>query len=640
MPTLVELDTPLTSGQPAYGCTHMAVWWSLFRRLAAQNGYAPRIVQAAGDATDSAGTHLQGTALDLDIADVGLALLAREAGAPAAWPRGAAWGQSYWGDHLHLVIDCPDNTTLSARYQIDAVQAGYDGLGAAGHGGPDYVPAPSAWRTVDQGIAWMQAGTGLPVTTAYGMWCGERVGLADGAQITEGSPWIGPAFARGGGYITLATGDQIMGMCWDTLTWDGDPVTVSWIIRARGAGTLTITDAVDPDWSDSLPARPCGSIGIAGADWVEYAVPAGPGLLPGILADSSASIGITATSGTVDIDQVCLQAWPPGGPQGGVSVAVIDPVDTGGTNVTLRGSQIGGVTGQANLADAWAAAQAAADALPMVMPAGQAPGFSPPAAVSADYLVESGRDPETSWTTWWGTTILGWGAVAVSASPPAGDRTPPGVYGTDWVRRPDLTQWDTGLLSEPVTDPVIEWGTATVRVEHLTAREGYPAEAGFRVEVGPGVAVTTTGYPPVLVGDLTLSGGAAVAFIPSGTVDSGTDHTFDPPGGSSWLLLVRPMIDDGPHPGPWGDWVGLGVDAALVATDLAHVTYLGAPAVAVYPDGIRYWRPRWTWQPPTITAAPVTKLRQIQRDDALGRGPARWRRGSSRQGSNRQRGYR
>jgi hypothetical protein len=47
---------------------------------------------------------------------------------------------------------CPHNNP--ARYQIDALAAGYSGLGSGGRGSRDYGPGPRKLRTWREGIAW------------------------------------------------------------------------------------------------------------------------------------------------------------------------------------------------------------------------------------------------------------------------------------------------------------------------------------------------------------------------------------------------------------------------------------------------------------------------------------------------------
>lgn len=155
---LAWLGQNLTSGKPAYGCPHLALWWPMFSRLQILRGRIREcldVVQAYGFSTKSGTTHAHGTAVDTTQTLAGIVADAREAGARATWCRGAKWGQPNMDDHIHLGLDCP--CASGSDYQIAAVDAGYDGLGYRGEGGRDYHPAPKVRRDWAQGMAWMQA---------------------------------------------------------------------------------------------------------------------------------------------------------------------------------------------------------------------------------------------------------------------------------------------------------------------------------------------------------------------------------------------------------------------------------------------------------------------------------------------------
>ena len=115
-------------------------------------------------------------------------------------------------------------------------------------------------------------------------------------------------------------------------------------------------------------------------------------------------------------------------------------------------------------------------------------------------------------------------------------------------------------------------------------------------------------------------------------------------------------------PGPLDPWPGLGStfatftkadeglglghpsgvpDSAESVLHLIDVDYAGTDVVdatvSALAPRITITLPRWRYWVPG--EAPRLPLRQRQRDDGLGLSTARWRRGSSRQGSNRWRGY-
>ena len=155
---LVPLGQKLANGKPAYGCQHLAQWWTLFTRLQSLRGRIKTcmdIVQAYGFSSKSGGTHAQGTAVDITQMDAGIVADAREAGARGTWCRGKRWGQASMGDHIHLALDCP--CASGSDYQLAAADDGYNGLGYLGRGGRDYHPAPKVRRDWLAGIAWMQA---------------------------------------------------------------------------------------------------------------------------------------------------------------------------------------------------------------------------------------------------------------------------------------------------------------------------------------------------------------------------------------------------------------------------------------------------------------------------------------------------
>lgn len=155
---LVPLGQKLANGKPAYGCQHLAQWWTLFTRLQSLRGRIKTcmdIVQAYGFSSKSGGTHAQGTAVDITQMDAGIVADAREAGARATWLRGEDYGQSTMADHTHLALDCP--CIAGSDYQLAAADAGFNGLGLNGRGGRDYHPAPKVRRDWASGMAWMRA---------------------------------------------------------------------------------------------------------------------------------------------------------------------------------------------------------------------------------------------------------------------------------------------------------------------------------------------------------------------------------------------------------------------------------------------------------------------------------------------------
>lgn len=158
--TYVRIGTD-TSGRAAYTRPQVAVMWALFVELVALDmgiDMARLVVQSRGGAAASAGTHSDGAAIDTRVhlnwrfftsaQRRRLVLLARECGFQASWDR--PWTNN---QHLHLGAMLR-NLWTRVTYQCTAVRAGFNGLGAAGRGGRDDGPKPSAWRDHISGPTW------------------------------------------------------------------------------------------------------------------------------------------------------------------------------------------------------------------------------------------------------------------------------------------------------------------------------------------------------------------------------------------------------------------------------------------------------------------------------------------------------
>lgn len=141
-------------GRPACPC--LAEWIPAYEHELQRRGLLTgplRIYQLIGGSPLSGGTHLQGGAEDDDRVSDGAIWVARQMGADASWHRPYNWDGDGGGAHAHHVLTgCPHNGP--ARYQIDAVRAGFNGLGHLGHGAPDTGPRPLSGRTWREGIQW------------------------------------------------------------------------------------------------------------------------------------------------------------------------------------------------------------------------------------------------------------------------------------------------------------------------------------------------------------------------------------------------------------------------------------------------------------------------------------------------------
>lgn len=141
-------------GKPACSC--LLKWLPAYEKELLRRGvikHSLDVYQLIGGASASAGTHAGGGAFDLGQTQPVAVAVARAMGADATWVRRRSQGFSV--DHLHGVLrGCPHNGP--ARYQIDAVDAGYNGLGRNGRGGKDDGPARYR-RTWKQGLSWVKS---------------------------------------------------------------------------------------------------------------------------------------------------------------------------------------------------------------------------------------------------------------------------------------------------------------------------------------------------------------------------------------------------------------------------------------------------------------------------------------------------
>lgn len=141
-------------GLPACPC--LATWLPAYEAELQRRGILTgplHIYQLIGGNPSSGGTHTEGGAFDTAFLSDEAIRVARDMGADATWHRRLGWDGHGGMEHVHGVLtNCPHNGP--ARYQIDAVKAGYNGLGYLGHAAPDDGPRPLSGRTWQQGLEW------------------------------------------------------------------------------------------------------------------------------------------------------------------------------------------------------------------------------------------------------------------------------------------------------------------------------------------------------------------------------------------------------------------------------------------------------------------------------------------------------
>lgn len=137
-------------------CSCLAKWLPAYEAELLRRGviqHSLDVYQLTGKAKASAGTHAGGGAFDTGQYSRTALEVARQMGADATWHRRKS--QGFDVDHAHGVLrGCPHNGP--ARYQIAAVDAGFNGLGAGGRGGRDDGPRPLSKRTWREGLVWVK----------------------------------------------------------------------------------------------------------------------------------------------------------------------------------------------------------------------------------------------------------------------------------------------------------------------------------------------------------------------------------------------------------------------------------------------------------------------------------------------------
>lgn len=171
---------PTLGPAPDVACNCLREWLPVFKRMLRFKGLGEIDVwQCTGDASASGGTHSLGGAFDFGGIRNDRAMVAREMGAPATWPRNWSGNQ-----HTHGVLDgCPHNDP--AHYQITAMRVfRRNGLGWNGLLGPDPLPPPSRYRTWREGIEWAEAQMS-PKEDDVNL--SDRVPLTDGDRAAMGT---------------------------------------------------------------------------------------------------------------------------------------------------------------------------------------------------------------------------------------------------------------------------------------------------------------------------------------------------------------------------------------------------------------------------------------------------------------------
>ena len=192
---------PTLGSTPDVACDCHRAWLPVFKRLCELKGYGQVVVWNCVSSLEASGnTHSGGGAVDWGGIRRDRAMLARQMGASATWPRNWTGNQ-----HTHSVLNGCPHTSTAADHQVTAcVIYRRDGLGYLGRQGPDPLPLPTPIRTWQQGIAWARAEIArieddMPLSNddiakiANAVWAKQYKSPTDGETYSAGGYLVGTA---------------------------------------------------------------------------------------------------------------------------------------------------------------------------------------------------------------------------------------------------------------------------------------------------------------------------------------------------------------------------------------------------------------------------------------------------------------
>lgn len=451
---------------------------------------------------------------------------------------------------------------------------------------------------------------------------GESLAVATYGNTTGSALWSADAVSYRAEVSTFTSGDEsfvnVPLSPW--LLAPGDEAEVSWVVEvAAGSGTFDLSEG----------AGPLGS----------HAVTAGTLVVPSmltaadVLAGGTATLTIACTAGTVDVQQVKLRVWPPGGALGGLS----EPYqpDAVSISATMRVAPMfyempDYVTG-ASLAVVMDAAQVELRGEFDATPIGDPSLLSTSTPVGASFYALA-EEFTASTPPARGSGNIGGGLAYLERGAPFVP-DPPGDYGIDWIYPPNEVPGDPDGWTY-TGEGVWGWWQPVVTVQ-LTEDTVGPPQGNFRVG-----ADNVTGFdsPTATFGDITDTA-TLVGGVPADDYTPSLDHDVTlPDPDQDGLVRLAFWHDGGKAPVAIG-YTGTGAGLVWETTGNAQAAiYAGRwvdgvfwPLLFSYTAGAyRYW---------TLTPATVTKLRQYHRDDGLGVAPRRAYGGGSRTNTRRAFGY-
>lgn len=433
--------------------------------------------------------------------------------------------------------------------------------------------------------------------------------------------------------VTATVGDSFAIGCYGSkyLTETDTVGGLKWVVRASGTGTLDLADTHDDNWDATDPTTPftsLPSLSIDSAGFTDYTFDASASMRDAALLGGYTMTGemielkITVTSGTVTFDKVRLQMEPVGGIVGHWSGWVADPNPIALTPWPLEWS-IGFHVGDP-------------DYLGRTVSTYTEMGFGPEAKIYWNVASDGSSSPSRVQgivlypdTTWehprlpQAPTDLSGGSL---------------VDGVDYITNPYHTQDDDWGFNhggsyyveyQDVASTILGWDLGTLNYNAYSYAPGSMLQVEFNRNLPVHAIGETPDMPAMGSGVVVHQSGAA----PMNETQYGIPVGYDPgPDTFNVGLFIHDsnLLEAPPFTAPWGyEFFG----GAVWPRD----TYPPGPvpgswpAVRVTAPAYRYWIPAPGVTPP---------LRQVQRNDGLGRSTLRGRGASSVQRSIRQRGYR